>query len=81
MYIDRTKLHFTATNFSQNISVITSPDEPSPIALLDGNRNSLMKTSARHPRVCCGNAVQIASIRAAYPSAAARRVCSIYDKF
>ena len=29
MYIDPTKLHFTATNFSQNILVITSPAEPS----------------------------------------------------
>ena len=34
MYIDPTKLHFTATNFSQNILVITSPVEPSPITLL-----------------------------------------------
>jgi len=31
MYIDPTKLHFTASNFSQNILVITSPTEPSPI--------------------------------------------------
>jgi len=29
MYIDPTKLHFTATNFSQNILVITNPAEPS----------------------------------------------------
>jgi len=28
MYIDPTKLHFTATNFSQNILVITSPAQP-----------------------------------------------------
>jgi len=34
MYIDPAKLHFTATNFSQNILVITSPAEPSPITLL-----------------------------------------------
>jgi len=34
MYIDRTKLHFTATNFSQNVLVITSPAQPSRITLL-----------------------------------------------
>jgi len=35
MYLDPTKLHFTATNFSQNILVITSPASAQPDHILE----------------------------------------------